>query len=114
MLIFYLLPAWAFSAQTCESSDEMEYWNDAHFNGNDIGSSKEDSVESCMDVCIANPDCNIFAFDNLNRYPHNCYIKAKTNGVLDMNYKDIISGIRCSYQPTIEPPTAPDAKYPNG
>ena len=102
---------------TCSSSEEMRYWKNADSNGNNISYTKVATIEICMDLCMANDQCNAFTYDTTNRFADlNCWFK--TSPVpFDMESENAIglfSGMRCSVTPIEEPARSPDAIYPEG
>ena len=65
-----------------------------------------------MDLCLAHSSCQAFTYDTFNRFPSvNCWFKTQASNV-NMNYEGLISGMRCSLPPLIEPPTPEDGIYP--
>jgi len=93
----------------------MRYWNQSDFPGADLKPHlTEDTVEDCMDRCLEKPECNAFTFDSYKRFdPDRGWCWLKTNaGNYNMNYDGMISGMKCSYRPDVEPPRPPDNKYP--
>ena len=93
----------------------MRYWYNANFQGNDIHSTIQPTVENCMDQCIATVACNAFTYDTLNRFETNCWLKSKSESLNDMNYQmnynEMISGMRCSFQPIADPSSPSIGEY---
>lgn len=55
------------------SNGQVAWANGCNFYGNDIGQ-QASAGEACGDMCIANTNCNYFAWDN-----GVCYMKQATN-----------------------------------
>ena len=94
----------------------MRYWEDGNFQGNDIESTNQPTLEDCMDRCIANDTCNAFTYDTQNRTAENCWLKIKSASIDDLNdedYDGMTSGLHCNFQPFEEPNQPADAMYPS-
>ena len=124
--IQYLFPLWSkifrlyLAVQSCDHpGTKIRYWSNAHFGaGNDIDFSVQDTVELCMERCLANSGCVNFSYDPQNRNVHlegygyaNCWLKSKAENY-DMSSAGLTSGIRCSYEPPANIPTEPIGYYP--
>jgi len=79
--------------------------------GNDIETSIQPTVEICMDLCLLHTSCQAFTYDTFNRFPSvNCWFKTQVANI-NMAYEGLVSGMRCSLQPILEPPTVPDGEH---
>lgn len=108
------------AVQSCDHPGaQLRYWSNVHFGvGNDIEFAVTDTVELCMERCIANSRCFVFTYDHQNRYVNsqaygyaNCWLKYKA-ATYNMNYDGLTSGMRCSYKPAVMPPTESIGHYP--